>query len=125
MQAPSSLSELEMTGCSLRLEDGSILELDEKGYLLDPALWTPEVSRRMARADGLELGADHWAVLQIFREYFDQFDIDPPMRALVRMTGERLGKEKANSRFLYQLFPAGPGTQACRYAGLPRPISCI
>lgn len=113
-----------MTGFNLRLEDGSILGLDEKGYLLQPALWTPEVSRSMALADGLELGADHWVVLQIFRDYFERFDIDPPMRALVRMTGERLGKEKASSRYLYQLFPAGPATQACRYAGLPRPVSC-
>jgi TusE/DsrC/DsvC family sulfur relay protein len=114
-----------MTGFSLQLEDGSRLEVDEKGYLLDPALWSPQVSRQMALADGLELTADHWVVLQIYRDYFERFDIDPPMRAVVRMTAERLGKEKSNSRYLYQLFPAGPGTQACRYAGLPRPLSCI
>lgn len=114
-----------MTGLSLRLGDGSILELDDKGYLLNPTLWTPEVGRNMALSDGVELDADHWVILQIFRDYFERFDIDPPMRALVRMTGERLGKEKANSRYLYQLFPAGPATQACRYAGLPRPVSCI
>jgi len=114
-----------MTGSSLPLADGSSLELDEKGYLLEPALWTPEVSHSMALADGLELGADHWMILQIFRDYFERFDIDPPMRVVVRMAGERLGKEKANSRYLYQLFPKGPATQACRYAGLPRPISCI
>ncbi len=114
-----------MTAFSMQLENGITLELDEKGYLLEPALWTPEVSRKMALADGLELNADHWVVMQIFRDYFKRFDIDPPMRALVRITGERLGKDKADSRYLYQLFPKGPATQACRYAGLPRPISCI
>lgn len=110
---------------SLELADGVKLELDEKGYLLDPLLWTEEVSRIMAAADGVELNADHWVVLQIFRDYFARFDIDPPMRVLVRATREQWGSDKGNSRYLYQLFPAGPATQACRYAGLPRPISCI
>jgi tRNA 2-thiouridine synthesizing protein E len=47
------------------------------------------------------------------------------MRALVRRVRETLGEGKGNSRYLYKLFPEGPGTQACRYAGLPRPVSCI
>jgi TusE/DsrC/DsvC family sulfur relay protein len=47
------------------------------------------------------------------------------MRALVKLVGERLGHEKGSSRYLYRLFPDGPGTQACRYAGLPRPVSCV
>jgi len=114
-----------MTSASLELADGSSLALDEKGYLLNPALWTPEVSRIMALADGVELGSDHWVVIQILRDYFARFDIDPPMRALVRTAREQLGSEKGTSRYLYQLFPSGPATQACRYAGLPRPVSCI
>lgn len=114
-----------MTGPYLQLADGSRLQLDEKGYLLDPGQWTEEVSRIMAAADGLELSTDHWVVLRIFRDYFARFDIDPPMRALVRAAREQLGENKGNSRYLYRLFPAGPATQACRYAGLPRPISCI
>ncbi len=109
----------------LHLADGSELELDDKGYLLDPLRWTAEVSRHMAAADGVELNPDHWVILKIFRDYFARFDIDPPMRALVRVAREQLGEDKGNSRYLYQLFPAGPATQACRYAGLPRPISCI
>jgi tRNA 2-thiouridine synthesizing protein E len=47
------------------------------------------------------------------------------MRLLVRALGQRLGAEKASSRYLYRLFPAGPAKQACRYAGLPMPVSCI
>jgi tRNA 2-thiouridine synthesizing protein E len=47
------------------------------------------------------------------------------MRALVRAVRERLGTDQGSSRFLYRLFPDGPGTQGCRYAGLPRPVSCI
>ena len=111
-------------GC-LQLPDGSALAVDEKGYLLDWQAWTPQAAETMARADGLELGPDHWAVIDIFRDYFERFEIEPPMRALVVQVRERLGDKKANSRFLYRLFPDGPGTQGCRYSGLPRPLSCV
>ena len=99
--------------------------VDEKGYLLDWRDWTPEIARAMAAADGIELDDDHWTVLRIFRDYFAEHEIEPPMRALVRLTSARLGEARGNSRYLYRLFPDGPGTQACRYAGLPRPASCV
>lgn len=114
-----------MKVASLEIPAGDPVDIDEKGYLLDAQQWSPAVARVMAAADGLTLESDHWAVLEIFRDYFRQFEIEPPMRALVRRAGEALGKEKGTSRYLYQLFPQGPGTQACRYAGLPRPVSCL
>jgi len=114
-----------MSAEELHLPDGQVLALDERGYLLDPASWSPSVAEAMAEADGIELGDDHWAVLEIFREYFASYEIEPPMRALVQRARERLGEDKGNSRYLYRLFPDGPGTQACRYAGLPRPLSCV
>lgn len=109
----------------LELSDGMVLELDEKGYLLDPGDWNPAVAEHMARLDDMVLTVDHWVILQIFRDYFSSFEIDPPMRALVRRARDQLGEAKGSSRYLYQLFPQGPGLQACRYAGLPRPLSCI
>lgn len=109
----------------LQLPGGETLYLDEKGYLLEYDRWTPVVAETMASGDGIELGDDHWVVLQIFRDYFEKHEIEPPMRALVKRTRESLGEEKGNSRYLYRLFPDGPGTQACRYAGLPRPLSCV
>lgn len=114
-----------MSDRELRVPGAGTLTLDEKGYLLDWTAWTPDVARAMAAADGVELTDDHWVVLGLFREYYAQFEIEPPMRALVRAVRERLGPDKGDSRFLYRLFPDGPGTQGCRYAGLPRPVSCV
>lgn len=114
-----------MSARELQLSDGETLAVDDRGYLLEYHRWSPTVAETMADADGIELEDDHWAVLQIFREYFEEYEIEPPMRALVKKTSERLGEEKGNSRFLYRLFPDGPGTQACRYAGLPKPLSCV
>jgi tRNA 2-thiouridine synthesizing protein E len=114
-----------MSATSLELPGGKALAMDEKGYLLDWLDWRPDVAEAMAAADGLTLTPDHWAILAIFREYYREFEIEPPMRALVRLTRDRLGEDKGNSRHLYRLFADGPGTQACRYAGLPRPVSCL
>ncbi len=114
-----------MSGSILELPGGETVPIDEKGYLLDPARWSPAVAETMARADGLVLTDDHWTILEIFREYHDSFEIEPPMRALVQRARARLGDDKGSSRHLYRLFPDGPGTQACRYAGLPRPLSCV
>lgn len=114
-----------MKHCFLELPGGSVLAVDEKGYLLNWQDWSEPVACVMAEADGVTLSDEHWVVLTIFREYFEQYEIEPPMRALVSRVRQKLGEKKGNSRFLYQLFPDGPGTQACRYAGLPRPVSCI
>jgi tRNA 2-thiouridine synthesizing protein E len=109
----------------LGLPDGRSLPLDEKGYLVDRRDWSAEVAQTMAAADGIELTGDHWRIIAYFQAYYEDHDMEPPMRALVRKARELLGEEKASSRYLYRLFPDGPTTQACRYAGLPRPVSCL
>ena len=114
-----------MSDFQLQMADGRQIPLDEKGYLLDRSQWDASVAEHMANADGINLDADHWTILEIFQEYFEDFEIEPPMRALVKLTIEKLGQEKGNSRYLYRLFPEGPAKQACRYAGLPKPVSCI
>ncbi len=114
-----------MSSLVLNLPNGTQLPIDEKGYLLDPGQWTTEVAITMADADAIVLLPDHWLVIELFQEYFRQFEIEPPMRALVKRAREHLGEEKGSSRYLYRLFPDGPTLQACRYAGLPRPVSCI
>ena len=114
-----------MSPSVLNMAGGRQIAIDEKGYLLDSSEWDPDVARHMASLDGLELSADHFEIIGIFQAYFEEYEIEPPMRALVKMTTEKLGADKGNSRFLYRLFPGGPIIQACRYAGLPRPLSCI
>lgn len=107
------------------MEDTALPETDEGGYLLDWRAWSPAVADAMARRDGVELGEDHWTVIGILREYYAEYEVAPPVRVLVRLLAERLGGPSASSRTLYRLFPEGPAKQACRYAGLPKPVSCL
>lgn len=110
---------------SLEIAGRDPLPLDAAGYLLDWQAWSEAVAEAMAAADGIELADAHWRVIRILREYYGEYEIAPPMRALVRVLQARSGDDSFGSRQLYQLFPEGPAKQACRYAGLPRPVSCI
>lgn len=98
---------------------------DPLGYLLDDRQWLPSWAQAVARDDGVELSPAHWEVIEFLQEYYAEFRMAPPMRLLVKAVSARLGKDKGNSRYLYRLFPEGPAKQACRYAGLPKPVSCI
>jgi len=121
---PSAGSELEMSTC-LQMTDGRQLALDDYGHLVNQEDWSIEVAEQLAVTDEMELSEQHWMVLQILREYYAEFGIEPPMRALVRIMTSRGGGEFANSLALYRLFPEGPARQGSRYAGLPIPVSCI
>ena len=109
----------------LVLADGQKLALDARGYLQDWQTWSEAVATTMALADQVTLEDAHWRVIHLLREYYGRFEVAPPMRLLVREIGRILGPEAASSRYLYRLFPQGPAKQACRYAGLPKPVSCI
>jgi tRNA 2-thiouridine synthesizing protein E len=107
------------------LPGGTEIELDEYGHLLDGKQWSSDVANLLAGLDGMELTDAHWKVIRILRDYYHEFGIEAPMRAIVKQLREQDAEEFASSRALYRLFPEGPVRQGSRYAGLPIPVSCI
>jgi len=105
--------------------NGKTLETDEEGYLANLNDWEKEVASVMAEAEDLELGDDHWEIINFLREYYEEYQIAPAVRVLTKQIGKKLGKDKGNSKYLYELFPYGPAKQACKYAGLPKPTGCV
>jgi len=105
--------------------NGKTYETDEEGYLADLNQWEPEVATVMAQADDTELSDAHWEVINFLREYYEEYQIAPAVRVLTKAIGKKLGKDKGNSKYLYELFPYGPAKQACKYAGLPKPTGCV
>jgi len=105
--------------------NGKSFDVDEEGYLENLNDWVPEVATEMAKLDDTELTDAHWEVINFLREYYDEYQIAPAVRVLTKAIGKKLGKEKGNSKYLYELFPYGPGKQACKYAGLPKPTGCV
>lgn len=104
---------------------GRRIATDAQGYLRDRRQWSQELASHLAAADGIALGPEHFDVIHFLRDYYDRYELSPPMRLLVKALAERFGPERSGSRYLYRLFPDGPAKQASRYAGLPKPATCI
>ncbi len=100
-------------------------EVDEEGFLLNLSDWSEEIANEMAKGDDIELTDEHWEVINFLREYFEEYQIAPAVRVLTKAIAKKMGKDKGNSKYLYTLFPYGPGKQGCRFAGLPKPTGCI
>lgn len=104
---------------------GKEVELGPDGHLIDPDDWTEALAGEMARRDGLELCDLRWWLIRFVRGHYREYGMPPLMRIAVQAMRRETGIEDASSRSLYRLFPDGPIREACRYAGLPRPESCI
>jgi tRNA 2-thiouridine synthesizing protein E len=104
---------------------GQELTLDEDGYLTDWSVWTKEAADAFAAQDGIELTDEHWEIINFLRNYFEEYQIAPAIRVLVKEVKAKFGAEKGNLKYVYRLFPAGPAKQACKYAGLPKPTGCV
>ncbi len=95
------------------------VELDDRGYMVDPDQWNDKVAAVLAENEGIfELTSDHWTVIDFLREYQEEKGTAPMIRVLCRGTGFTLQR-------IYELFEKGPAKGACRVAGLPRPDSCV
>ena len=105
--------------------NGKTYETDEEGYLADLSQWDEDVATYMANEDDIELSDAHWEVINFLREYYEEYQIAPAVRVLTKAIGKKLGKDKGNSKYLYQLFPYGPAKQARKFGGLPKPTGCV
>lgn len=105
--------------------EGKNVEVDEEGYLVNLADWNEGIAQAFSKKEGIELTPAHWEVINFLREYYDEFQIAPMIRVLTKAIGKKLGPDKGNNKYLYELFPEGPAKQACKYAGLPKPTGCV
>ncbi|KGJ98712.1 TusE/DsrC/DsvC family sulfur relay protein [Thalassotalea sp. ND16A] len=101
------------------------IETDKEGYLLNINDWSAELAPVIASADNINLTEDHWQVVNFVRNFYLEYKTSPAIRALIKALKAEFGEEKANSRYLYRLFPKGPAKQATKIAGLPKPARCI
>ena len=105
--------------------EGKSVELDDDGYLVNLEDWSEGLAGVLAKEDDLELTEAHWEVINFLRDYYEKYQIAPMIKILVKEIAKTMGKEKGNTKYLYELYPAGPAKQACRYAGLPKPTGCV
>ena len=105
--------------------NGAAIEADEEGYLTDINQWTEELAGQIAKDEGITMSPEHWEVVNFLREYYAEYQIAPAVRVLTKAIAKKMGPDKGNNKYLYELFPYGPGKQACKIAGLPKPTGCV
>jgi tRNA 2-thiouridine synthesizing protein E len=105
--------------------DGKTIEHDEEGFLVNINEWNEQVAALIAKEEGIDMTAEHWEVVNFLREYYQEYQIAPAIRVLVKAVAKKLGPDKGNNKYLYELFPYGPAKQACKIGGLPKPTGCI
>jgi len=103
--------------------DGKSFEVDDDSYLIDWQEWNENIATHMSKEEGLDLKEDHWEIIRFLRDYFQKYQIAPTIKILIQEIRKTFGPDKGNTKYLYELYPAGPAKQACKYAGLPNPVS--
>ena len=97
------------------------LPRDEEGFLLDTADWSPALVEPLAEEAELELTPERRAIIDYIRAYYEEHQSVPEARTLLKHMQAQWGAERATRRYLYRLFPAGYGQQACKIAGMRKP----
>lgn len=93
--------------------------IDDEGYLIEPNAWNEELAVVLARQEDVLLTEDHWDAIRFMRDYYQDRQIAPDVRFVIRHLAERLGPAARNR--LFELFPYGYVKQACKIAGMKRP----
>lgn len=102
--------------------DGRSILLDDAGFLADDGDWTPAAAEAMAAADGIRLTDDHWIVINFLHRYYRELGVAPELAILQRQLCKSEKDCRWNRKYIAQLFPQASAKQACRYAGLPKPV---
>ena len=101
--------------------DGRFIPLDAGGYLANPDDWSKAVAEHLAASDGLELGDDHWLLIDFLHRFYKEYEVAPEIPVLARNLCKDQHDCRWTRRYIKELFPGGAKT-ACRYAGLPAPV---
>ncbi len=94
-------------------------DIDGEGYLIDPYAWNEEIAENFANRENIQLTEDHWDAIRFMRQYYEDRQIAPDVRHVMKHLAERLGPESRNR--IFELFPYGYVKQACKIAGMKRP----
>ena len=105
--------------------DGQTIPTDKEGYLKNLDDWSDAVATAIALDEKIKLTEQHWEIISLLRDFYQQYEVSPAMRVLVKTVGLQLGKEKGRSIYLMTLFPESPAKLASKIAGLPKPANCL
>lgn len=92
---------------------------DDEGYLIDPAEWSEALAASFAERESITLTDAHWDAIRFMRDFYQEHQVIPDVRHVVKHLAKRFGTASRN--MMFELFPYGYVKQACRIAGMKRP----
>ena len=97
---------------------GVTLDVDDDGYLTNPAQWNRDIAAAIARREYVELTDRHLVVIDYLRRQFTATGKTPGIFKVTKESG-------VNAKELYALFPGGPLLKAAKIAGVGKPEGCV
>jgi len=94
------------------------LQTDAEGYLANRDDWSEELANELAAQMGIELGDEHWKVLNTARAIEVESGSSPGLRKISK-------RSETPIKSIYKLFPDGPAKLIAKIAGIPKPKSCL
>ena len=94
------------------------VQTDAEGYLANKDDWSEGLANELAKELGVELGDDHWKVLNAARAIESESGSSPGLRKISK-------RSETPIKAIYKLFPDGPAKQIAKIAGIPKPKSCL
>jgi tRNA 2-thiouridine synthesizing protein E len=102
---------------TVKFQDQEFL-VDDEGFLSDSNSWDPVWVEMIRESEDIdEITEDHQEIMRLLRAYHKERGHPPRVRDMTEVTGFKL-------KYIYELFPSGPGKGACKMAGLPKPEGC-
>ncbi len=99
---------------------GKTVQVNDEGFMTNPAEWTKEIAVAMAQEEGIaELTPTHWKVIDFCRQNAASTGGKAPtLRTITTNSG-------VSTKELFSLFPKGPAKKVARIAGLGKPEGCV
>jgi TusE/DsrC/DsvC family sulfur relay protein len=86
--------------------------IDDEGYLVDPADWNEKLARVMAWQENIELGDAHWVAIHFMRDFYQEHQVIPDVRFVMR---HLMAAPYGGSRNLvFELFPTATSSRPAR-----------
>jgi tRNA 2-thiouridine synthesizing protein E len=97
---------------------GIEVQVNDEGFLTNPAEWTKEIAVELAKEEGIELTEAHWKVIDFCRSAAADNGAAPTLRAITNGSG-------VSTKELFGLFPKGPAKKVAKISGLGKPEGCV
>ena len=123
MNMPNSKHSMQTNPFAIRIDYVDIgdrqIATDQEGYIQDMDDWSEAFAVALAKKENLVLSEEHWEVIRFIRDYYQQHRVQAQVRDMIKHFRKTWGKERANTRYLHDIFPmGGPQKQGNRLAGI-------